>query len=99
MDPDCLEKFILTADHLNIAKKQIFVSVHFYSFVFVSWKQNLTWIRIESDPNPELITAPDTTLQIISDPAGSECTTLGLLLLGFPDPNSSSFFISIIPYS
>jgi hypothetical protein len=31
------------------SKKQIFLkSVHFYSFVFVGWKQNLTWIWIQS---------------------------------------------------
>ncbi len=49
LDQDCLEKLIWTADHLNIAKMHIFFkSVHFYSFVFVSWKQNLTWIRMHN---------------------------------------------------
>jgi hypothetical protein len=78
--PDCLEKFILTAYHLNIGKKLIFFkSVHFYNFVFVSWKQNLTWDP-DSNPDPksdpELITDPDPNLQIISGPAGSGCTTM-----------------------
>ncbi len=36
------------ADHINIAEKLILKkSVHSYSFVFISWKQNLTWIRIQ----------------------------------------------------
>jgi hypothetical protein len=30
----------------------------------------------DSNPDPELITDPDPNLQIISDPAGSGCTTL-----------------------
>ncbi len=30
----------------------------------------------DSNPDPELITDPDPNLQIISDPAGSSCTTL-----------------------
>ncbi len=29
----------------------------------------------DSNPDPELITDPDPNLQIISDPAGSGCTT------------------------
>jgi hypothetical protein len=37
--------------------------VHFYSFVFVGWKQNLTWIRIQN-LDPELITDLDPKLQI-----------------------------------
>jgi hypothetical protein len=30
----------------------------------------------DSNPDPELMTDPDPNLQIISDPAGSGCTTL-----------------------
>ncbi len=40
------EKYIWTADNLNMLMLIFFKSVHFYNFVFVSWKQNLTWIRI-----------------------------------------------------
>jgi hypothetical protein len=46
-----------------LQKAIFFKSEHFYSFIFVSW-------------NPELITDPIPNLQIISDPAGSGCTTL-----------------------
>jgi hypothetical protein len=33
----------------------------------------------DSNPNPELIPYPDPNLQIISDPAGSGCTTLHMM--------------------
>ncbi len=39
-------KYIWNAENLNRKKTNFSKSVHFYSFVCVSWKQNLTWIRI-----------------------------------------------------
>ncbi len=33
-------------------------------------------LDLDSNPDPELITGPDPNLQIISDLAGSGCTTL-----------------------
>jgi hypothetical protein len=60
----------------QLQKSNFFLSVHFYSFVFVSWKNILTWIRMNLDL--ELFTDPDPNLQIILVPAGFGygCTTL-----------------------
>jgi hypothetical protein len=41
------------------------MGVHFYSFVFVSWKQNF---NLDPDSDPKCITDPDPNLQIVSDP-------------------------------
>ncbi len=47
LDPDCLWKMNLNCRSFKHSKKaNFFKPVHFYSFVFVSWKQMLTWIRI-----------------------------------------------------
>jgi hypothetical protein len=46
-DPHCLKKIHLNCRSSKYRKKDNFVkSVHFYNFVFVNWKQNLTWIWI-----------------------------------------------------
>jgi hypothetical protein len=37
-------------------------------------------LETEINLDPELITDPDPNLQIILDPAGSGCTTLGIIL-------------------
>jgi hypothetical protein len=47
-------------------KANFFLSVNFFSFVFVSWKQKEK--KLDPDSNPELITDPDPNLQIITDP-------------------------------
>ncbi len=73
--PDCLEKFIWTADHLNIAEKLIFLICTFLQLCICQLETELN-LDPDSNPDPELIMDPDSNLQIISDPAGSGCTTL-----------------------
>jgi hypothetical protein len=77
-----LRKIYLNCRSSKHCKKLFFLSVGtFYSFVFVSWKQNLTWIR-NSNQESELITDPDPNLQIVSDlVVGSRSTTEGQGLL------------------
>jgi hypothetical protein len=73
LDPRIVdEKYIRPADNLNIGKK-LFLICTFLQLCICYLE---TELNLDPDPNPELITDLDPTLQIITDPAGSGSTTL-----------------------
>jgi hypothetical protein len=65
---DCLEKIILTADHLNIAKKQFFKTVPTFLQLCICELETELDLDPDSNPDQELITDPDPNLQIILGP-------------------------------
>jgi hypothetical protein len=58
-----------------LQKANLFKNMYFLHLCICQLETELN-LDPDSNPDPELITDPDPNLQIISDPAGSGCTTL-----------------------